>query len=176
MDPETLERLMLDDALGALAEDVRALVMDRVAASGAAAQAGAYRRTVEAARAALGPRRRETLPPLPTARLRREAARRRRRRLTGRVAALAACLVLGLGIGYLAFSRAAATAPAPAPVRVAQGGPLIPAVPAADSAEAGGAGGFWSSRRLVERAVAAGSQEAVRVTWVSPVQNPRIGE
>jgi hypothetical protein len=172
MDPETLERLMLDDALGVLSEDVRALVMDRVAASGAAAQAGAYRRTVEAARAALGPRRREALPPLPTARLRREAARLRRRRFTGRVAALAACLVLGLGIGYLAFSRAAATAPAAVPVRVAQGGALVPAVPAAGSA---GAGEFWSSRRLVERAVAAGSQEAVRVTWVSPVQNPRIG-
>ncbi|MBE3069688.1 MAG: hypothetical protein IMZ66_05580, partial [Planctomycetes bacterium] len=62
MDSETLERLMLDDALGALADDVRALVRERVAAAGAAARADAHRRTVEAARAAIGPRRREALP------------------------------------------------------------------------------------------------------------------
>jgi hypothetical protein len=171
MNPETLERLMLDDSLGALADDIRALLIERIAAAGspAAARFAAYQRTVEAARAALAQPERAALPPFPATRLRREAASLRRQRLAGRIAALAASLVLGLGLGYLAFSRAEATAPAPAPVAVAQ----VAAPDAAPAPEA--VTEFWSSRRLAARAMAAQSQTPVKVTWISPVQQPRIG-
>ena len=179
MNPETLERLMLDDSLGALAEDIRSLLIERVAVAGspAAARFAAYRRTVKGARAALKQARREALPPFPAARLRGEALRLHRRRRVGRIAALAASLVLGLGLGYLAFSRADVTAPAPAPapapVAVAQAVPVSAAqVPAPAPAVVTD---FWSSRGLAARAMAAQPQTPVKVTWVSPVQQPRIG-
>jgi hypothetical protein len=179
MDQEMLERLMLDDSLGALSGDIRALLVDRIGDSGgaAAARAAEYRRIVEAARASLRQGRRETLPPFPAARLRREASSLRRRRMAGRIAALAASLVLGLGLGYLAFGRADATlpAPAPAPVAVAQAAPSNPEPsPESDPAPAV-ITDFWSVRRLAARAMAARPQTSVKVTWFSPVEEPNIG-
>lgn len=168
MDHETLERLVLDDSLGALSDDIRVLLAERI---GAAARSAAYRRTVDDARAVLAQQRREALLPFPAARLRCEAAGLHRRRLAGRIAALAASLVLGLGLGYLAFGRADATAPAgaPAPTQVAQVVPPAPA-PAPEAVTE-----FWSTRGLAARAMAAQPQTSIKVTWVSPVQQPRIG-
>jgi hypothetical protein len=188
MDQETLERLMLDDSLGALSDDIRTLLAERIgpAAGPAAARAARYRRTVDEARAALARPERAALPPFPAARLMREAGALRRRRLVGRIAALAAGLVLGLGIGFIAFGRAAAPAPGPTPVSVAQADPedaapvplpvqaaQVAALPPGPAPEA--VTEFWSLRRLAARAMAARSQIPVKVTWVSPVEQPRIG-
>ena len=186
MNRETLERLMLDDSLGALADDIRALLIERVAVAGspAAARLAAYRRTVKGARAALKQARRETLPPFPAARLRGEALRLRRRRLAGRIAALAASLVLGLGLGYLAFSRAEATAPAPAPAAVAQTVPTnpepfpeqpFPGTSPEPTPAPAVVTDFWSARRLAAQARAVRPQAPLKVTWLSPVEEPSIG-
>ncbi|MBE3096474.1 MAG: hypothetical protein IMZ44_05015 [Planctomycetes bacterium] len=182
MNRETLERLMLDDSLGALAEDIRSLLIERVTVAGspAAARFAAYRRTVRGARAALKHARREALPPFPAERLRGEALRLRRRRRVGRIAALAASLVLGLGLGYLAFGRAEAPVPLPAPapavVAVAQTAPSNPEpFPEQPAPAPAVITDFWSSRGLAARAMAAQPQTPVKVTWVSPVQQPRIG-
>ena len=171
MDQGTIERLMLDDSLGALSDDIRALLAERIAAAGSPAvlRSAAYQRTVEAARAALAQPERAALPPFPATRLRREAASLRRQRLAGRIAALAASLVLGLGLGYLVFGRPDVTASVPAPAAVTQ----VAAPDAAPAPEA--VTEFWSSRRLAARAMAAQSQTPVKVTWISPVQQPRIG-
>jgi hypothetical protein len=173
MTPETLDRLMLDDSLGALSDDIRSLLADRVVVAGspAAARIAAYRRTVEDARAALKQARRETLPPFPAERLRGEALRLRRRRLAGRIAALAASLVLGLGLGYLAFGRAEAPVSLPAPVAVAQPVPLNPEPAPAPAVVTD----FWSARRLAAQVMAARPQAPVKVTWLSPVEEPSIG-
>jgi len=188
MNPETLDRLMLDDSLGAMADDIRSLLADRIGPPGspAAARLTAYRRTVDAARAALAQPARAPLPPFPAARLRDGALRLRRRRQVGRIAALAASLVLGLGLGYLAFSRADVTAPAPAPapVAVAQTAPSnpepFPEQPfpgtSPESAPAPAVvTDFWSARRLAAHAMAARPQAPVKVTWLSPVEEPSIG-
>ena len=186
MNRETLERLMLDDSLGALSDDIRSLLIERVAVAGspAALCAATYRRTVEAARAALSQPERAALPPFPAERLRREAVALRRRRTVGRIAALAASLVLGLGLGYLAFSRAEATAPAPAPVAVAQTAPTnpepfpeqpFPGTSPEPTPAPAVVTDFWSARRLAAQARAVRPQAPLKVTWLSPVEEPSIG-
>jgi hypothetical protein len=174
MEPETLQRLVLDDALGVLSDDVRALVAERVAARGgpAVADAAAWRRTVDLARQAMrqglpdAPA--ERLPAFPAARMRREAAALRRRRWAGRIAALAACVLVGVGAGFFAFGRAAPSAPAVAPARwVARaGGPA--AVPAAV-----GVREFWSIARLA--GAAAESPGPDKFTWFSGGAQPPKG-
>jgi hypothetical protein len=170
MDDETLQRLMLDDSLGALSDDIRSLLAECIEAAGApaAARAAQYRRTVDDARAAMVQPSGAALPPFPAARLRREALTIRRRRAAGRIAALAACLVLGLGLGRLVFGRADVPAPAPAAITVAQ--VAAPAAPAPQAVTE-----FWSSSRLAARAMAARPEAPLKVTWTSPVQQPRIG-
>ncbi|MCX5682712.1 MAG: hypothetical protein NT049_03405, partial [Planctomycetota bacterium] len=93
----------------------------------------------------------------------------------------------GLGLGYVAFGRPEATLPAPtqAPLVVAQTAPTnpepFPEQPfpgtSPESAPAPAVvTDFWSSRRLAACALAARPQSPVRVMWVSPVEEPYIGD
>ncbi len=162
MDPKTLERLMLDDALGVLGDDVRALLAEHVAAAGpdAAARAESYRQAVDLARRALGGQGGEgpALPALPAADMLRRAAYRR---WTGRAAALAACLVIGVGLGFAIFGHAPPVAPPAAAQVTAHAAP--PAAPAA------GVQDFWSVRRLA--GMPAVAEPPAKPPWFAPTNS-----
>ncbi|HUB25210.1 MAG TPA: hypothetical protein VL992_07250 [Tepidisphaeraceae bacterium] len=125
MDEATLERLMIDDALGALGPDVRALLEAYVRDQ--PKELAAWRRVAAAATEAIQPAKGESLPPFPHASVPRFP----------RIAlAAAAALLVGFGIGW-EFS--------PAPPRRAA---LAIAAPMPQVAAAG-VTDFFSSSRLV---------------------------
>jgi hypothetical protein len=147
MDSKTLDRLLIDDALGALPEDVRALLAAYVAAAGpqAAAEAEVYRQTAGLARRALVQPSAKTvaLPPFRAGAAHRTGGAWR---WTGRAAALAASLAAGLGLGFLMFSHAAPAEKVPPPQVAIQ--PTSPEVLSVSSRPATGVQDFWSVRRL----------------------------
>jgi hypothetical protein len=155
MNAETLDRLMMDRALGAMEGDVAALLDAYLEASPqAAARARQTRETVDLARRALGSPGAGDAPPPAYPRLRVQAAARARRRrgLLKQAAALAAVLVIGAALGALVSSgrlppkvspRSVAFLPQPE----GPPWPLSAAVARAD----GGEGGFWSAGRLWNR-------------------------
>lgn len=100
MNAEVLERLLLDRALGALDDDVAALLDEYLRDKpGLAAEAAEIERTLERARAATRAELPAAIPPFPRAAA--AAMRRRARvvRISGWVSGLAACLLLGVGVG-----------------------------------------------------------------------------
>ena len=183
MDSQALHRLMLDDALGVLTDDVRALVAEQIAAAGpgAAAEAAAYRETVALARRALAAQhsRPATLPPFPVEQARAERFERGHRNgatdhatpgsggvwlWAGRAAALAACLVLGVGLGFAIFGRTeqpAPSAPAAGTMAVASAG-----------GSARGVRDFWSVRRMAGMPDAEEPPPA-KPSWFAPAAKSR---
>ena len=159
MNAETLERLIMDRALGTLEGDVAALLDACLEADPQAAErARQARETVDLARRALGGPSAAEVPPPAYPRLRIRAAERARRRrgFLKQGAALAATLVLGAALGAMLFSDRLPpkVSPPPLPPSVAflpqpEGrlGPLSATVAQAD----GGEGGFWSAARLWNR-------------------------
>lgn len=149
MDPQALERLMIDRALGALSPDTESLLGAYLAADPAAARRDAeYRRTAELAKAAL---RQQSVagavPPLWAPRIQRQQAVRRWKGAAIRVAAMAACLAVGIfaGKGFAPGSGAPPVAP-PSPVCNTIVLSASPSLRAAEADESG----FWSIRRLVK--------------------------
>jgi len=129
MDAAILERLMIDDALGALSPDVRALLQAHL--SGRESELAQWHRVADTAKLALPPATVESLPPFP-------------RRFGWRMApslamglAAAAVLLLGIGIGWR-------VAPSPS-VPIAAAHTPAPPRPVATA----GVTDFWSSNRLV---------------------------
>jgi anti-sigma factor RsiW len=131
MDPAILERLMIDDALGALSPDVRALLEAFLA--GDDAELAQWRLVADATKSALPRPTVESLPPFPRLRPWRIAPPIRM------AMALAAALLIGIGTG-LHFVPARST-----PIAAT---PPIPAAPPAAVATVGVAD-FWSSKRLL---------------------------
>ena len=131
MDAAILERLMIDDALGALSPDVRALLQAHL--SGRESELAQWQRVVDTARLALPPATVESLPPFP---------RRYEWRIAPSLAmglAAAAVLLLGIGIGWR-------ITPSPSPsVAIAAAQTPAPPRPVATA----GVTDFWSSKRLV---------------------------
>src|SRR5689334_15322542 len=103
MNDATLERLMMDGALGALDEDVMELLMAHLAGDEKRVhEAGELRALVERARGAV----REECPAQPD--LRDAVSKFRMQRAMvwgGRIAAMAACLLIGFGIARLRPAR-----------------------------------------------------------------------
>jgi hypothetical protein len=129
MDEAILERLMIDDALGALSPDARALLEAYVCNQ--PKELAAWRRVAAAAAEAIPVAKAESLPPFP-----RQSVLR-----FPRVAlAAAAVLLIGIGIGW-EFS------PAPAPQDLV----MAPQTPQAVADV--GITDFWSSSRLVAAAL-----------------------
>jgi hypothetical protein len=99
MDTETLERLLMDRALGALPADAEALLAAWVSDHPEKrAVAERIERTVGAARAALAEEKPVRLPPFPVEAIGRRLAERRRWAVVGEVAGLAACVLVGIGL------------------------------------------------------------------------------
>lgn len=143
MNPDALERLMLDDSLGALDGDARALLHAYLQHEPAAARsANELDEIVRRAGAALRPEGVGDLPPFPAARLDRAQRTIRRIRFAGRAAALAACIGLGIGIGANVPRDAGPATPEQSPLKLVEAGDK------AGSAE----NDFWSARRMLDRA------------------------
>jgi anti-sigma factor RsiW len=156
VDDQTLERLMIDDALGALAPDVSALLSDYTQRMGTVDQQRMrWRQLADAARAAMDAPAVEALPPFPAGQLR--AARLWH---TGRIGmAIAAVLLVGFGIGLWMPSQHAALAP------LAQvSNPSSSSGPREE-----GVRDFWSSQRLVASAVEHTGRGHPAWRWTSPL-------
>ena len=141
MDRQTLERLMIDDALGALSPDASALLAVHTDAgergrwkeiAALAKSAGAGGLFLDSEAVAEG-----SLP-----------AGASGRRVMGRILVMAAMLLVGLGIGLLIPRRSASPPMATLPGPQWQLDSAVAAAPAADAVP-----DFWSSRRLIGAAV-----------------------
>ncbi len=172
MNHETLDRLLVDRALGGLEPDIRELLDAYLDCTpDAAARAQEFAAATDLARRALGEvGAAPALPPFPAVALAAAARARRRMVIIGRAASLVACLLLGVAVGAWAVRPAA---PGPA----AGGPPPTPGahVPVFVRAETSADGGFWSTRRFYEEMVERKPARAPQVEWFSPVCQPRIG-
>jgi len=170
MNPHALERLLIDQALGALDQDTGAVLDAYLRLNPqAAALAGSLGETVTLARRALHGSSSTAVRPFPARRFARAHTRLRLRSASIEITRLAAVLALGLALGLSTPGRrTAAPDAAPAPVsRLPQASPSVPHdVP--DSTE------FWSSRRWLAQARAGPAEPGVQLEWRSPVKVPRI--
>jgi hypothetical protein len=168
MDSETLDRLLMDQALGALPLDVDMLLaayLDHDAA--AAARAREFAAATMAARRLLRQPTPTRLPPFPAADIHNVEQTQRRVHALGYVASMAAVLVVGIGLG-LVFPRSPTRA-TPAPlITLASAAPIV----AAHEAEAG----FWSTQRLYENARQVRRADTPRLIWDSTTSLPRLGD
>lgn len=198
MNPETLERLLLDRSLGVLSPDAAALLDAYLARDpDAFRRAAALDATVDLARQAMADDAPAgQLPPFPAERLQRTAVAFRRWRIIGRAAALAACIVLGVLIGLslsggdgpaggggaaLLVSRQSDSPTTDEPSRRRYASRLF-AQPESAAAPVYGAARmtsdgdeeFWSRRRIARRASAAVSTEQPGWIWQSPIHRPKL--
>jgi anti-sigma factor RsiW len=177
MNPEMLDRLLLDRALGALSDDAAALLDAWLARDPQAARrAGEYAAAVAAGRNALGgDAAAGALPPFPAGAVRTARQTRRRLLVLRRVVGIAAALMLGIGLGATVFR----TDVAPRAARETGGLAALSAPSSAGPSIAqvsAGRGGFWSVERLVQTGRAAAARPAgTRLIWNSVVALPRLG-
>ncbi len=173
MDAETLERLLMDRALGGLAPDVDALLAAYLEHdAGAAQREREFATAVQTAQEALRETAPVALPPFPAARIRGLEHARRRLVLVRNVAGIAAVLVLGIGLGAGFGGRYGAEH-----INAASTGTTVlsgAVAVAGTESELPGTGEFWSARRLYEQAHSEKHGDAVRVIWDSPVSSPRL--
>lgn len=166
MDTETLERLLMDRALGGLTPDAAELMTAYLAHdAAAAARAREFDAAAAAARAVLRPGGGAALPSFPALRLRKLEEARRRLRIVRNIAGLAAAIVLGLGIGAGLWRGGGVS-----PVQTRPQAVVVP-----ESRVIAVAGGFWSTERLIEQARHAKRAGAPRLIWNSAVSEPRPG-
>lgn len=167
MNAETLERLLMDRALGELSPDVESLLAAYLEHDAqAAARADEFLAAAAAARQVLTKVAPAALPPYPALRLESVGRAHRRLVLVRNVAGVAAALVLGVGLGAAFVGRAGESAGGTHPARAVTF--------ASAAAQPAGHEGFWSTQRLYERAREAKRPEVPRVFWDSTVERPRL--
>ena len=171
MDSETLERLMLDRALGALPADCEALLVAYLESHPEAASAcREIEQAVGLARRALAEEPTKPLPAFPADRLLRSGRSFRLWRTARVAAAVAASIAIGFG-AHVWLSRASTTGSGrpPAPMVAYSGSEQV-----SEDGREGAA--FWSGRRLYERAAGTQRQSSNRLIWDSPLRTPRKGD
>ena len=163
MDDAALQRLMMDDALGALEPDTRALLgeylKDRPALKADHAQ---WQRLTAAATQAIPASVPETLPEFPRRRLQ-WSRFHRAARLTFSAAAM---VLIGVGVGLRVSKPSNSTAVAtniPSPLAVNM---PHPAPASADAAATFGVPDFWSTQRLLASALSANRQPRPQWQWI----------
>ncbi len=160
MNEQTLERLMIDDSLGALPPDVSELLAAYCADKGHEQQRQQW----------------ERLALIRAKPFSRECRRRfRSSRSAMRVCdfsagamvfSAAAALLFGIGIGF--YLHAAQPSAGPAVIsQVTSPPPVVPT--------AGGVSDIWSSNRLVAAALESKHADQPQWRWSSPVTQPQIG-
>ncbi|HEV8608129.1 MAG TPA: hypothetical protein VGQ99_22530 [Tepidisphaeraceae bacterium] len=161
MNEATLERLMLDAALGALNEDVQELLMAHLAGDEKKARETDELRTlVEKAREAM----REKCPAQPDLRV--VGKRLKMERMIawgGRIVAMAACLLIGFGIARMRPARQVEV--------VVWEKPANPQVVAVNVARAGQDGELWSAQRVYRNAIEANRSEKVNPAFRRLIHN-----
>jgi hypothetical protein len=154
MEPATLDRLMIDDALGALSPDVSALLAAHIRLlPGASEQMAAWNRVTQTAKEAMPAEQVESLPPLRWNASQQNSTHgnisplRWQRRLISAAGTIAAAILLGISIGLFVprkYPQSTVVITLPAPVGIRP----IAIVPQDDNA-----GDFWSSKRLLAIAI-----------------------
>jgi hypothetical protein len=159
MNAATLERLMLDRALGALDDDASELLDAFLAERPAERKLAAVALEVtDLARAALADNDASQLPPLSIESLRHSAGYGKLRARMGLAASLAACVLIGIGIRTV-FTSERAT--------LLEGRPgFVMNEPPGRSAHEPQA--FWSANRILKRRPARTQPTAPRWNWESP--------
>jgi len=164
MDPATLKRLMIDDALDALPSDVSALLVAYTNERPAdAAELSRWRQVTEFAGKLADSPRVEKLPPFP----RQPIATLHLRRAALATAALAASMLLGFKLGDWKSARSHSV-------------PVIPPAPiatvAAEPRPIVGVHDFWSTKRLLASALNQPERPKPEEThWPLFPANQRIG-
>ncbi len=169
MDTQTLERLLMDRALGVLPADVEALLAAYLEQEPSAAQrAGEFARAAAAARRLLHSDAPASLPPFPAVRIRHLQRTRRQLRWIRTLGGLAATVVLGVGLGVM-FRDWRASPPLPAGLpgasqeRQYAGAALLRSE------------GFWSVSRLHAWARRSDPSRTSNWSWKSTVSRPKLG-
>ena len=169
---EIRERLLMDQALGALSSDVEALLDELVSGDD---EAGCLARqiaeTVAIAGAALQPpgeRHGLVLPPLALGR-----SRSRRLSLTRRIAILAAplaaCLLIGIGVGWIIFSHI----PTKGDMQAYED-PIPDVADYPETQRTEGTPRFWTKLRALARTSPERCARSYRVVWESATARPRL--
>lgn len=183
MDDDTLERLMIDRALGALPADTEALLAAYIEhqpqAAGAALGVTGLDQTISLARQALAAAAPPvlTLPRFPKAKFARTQRMRRFRLAAVQAAALAACVLLGFGVGGFGSQT-----PSPSPPERAQllerPQPVATVTirPRAETTGSTDRSTFWSARAWYERSTRDRPSPERRLIWDSVVKWPRMGD
>ncbi|MGA2440991.1 MAG: hypothetical protein ABSH08_08535 [Tepidisphaeraceae bacterium] len=162
MDKQTLERLMIDEALGALEPDVSLLLSAYCETlSNCDAELAAWQRVAAGARAAMPEQATEELPPFAA-----PVRLSRPWRLARIGVSIAAVLAIGVGIGLRM---------APQPSHPPQSNVTVQST-TTEMPRSAGVSDFWSSQRLM-----ASAQQPERLAtstwhWTSPIAEPEIGE
>jgi hypothetical protein len=157
MDDTTLERLMMDEALGALSPDVSMLLAAYTQTTGDA-RVAQWRRVANLAGEAMGETHLEPLPAFPG-----QAPRQARMWNMARLGlAAAAVLAVGIGIGSWMPSKPAAN------VSVAQ-------APVETPRRSMGVSDFWSSQRLLASAMESAPRAPSRPQWTWSMIEARTG-
>ena len=173
MDADTLERLLVDRALGGLPPDTEALLSaylaDRAEARALGERIGA---AVLGAKAALADGEPARVPLFPADVFRERMAARRRWAVVGRVSGLAACVLIGIGLHAVWMSGPATVVQGPGSTKIVQR--TDNALPLPIAAETHRPG-FWSGKQWYEKAEQNRSERNQRVIWDSPLARPRLG-
>lgn len=170
VDKETLDRLLIDRALGELSEDASALLDAFVQGNpGAALAAGEVRDTLGVVRKALGSRSGDADDTLPAPEFLHRLPRARlgdstRGGFIGFALAASIGLLVWIGIG-----------PAKLPNRP-EGGSVITMQAAGGRGTAVKEAGFWAVDQWRRAYGAQKSRRGSRVEWTGPISRPRIGE
>jgi hypothetical protein len=160
MDQATLERLILDDALGALPPDASALLAAYAQTlPGGSDRLAAWQRVAATARAAMPTESAVPLPPFPDQKHISSPWR------IGRLGlAVAAVLAMGVGIGWWMPHRSIP------PAQVA----IMPQQIVAETPSAGAVHDFWSSNRLLASAMEQKHESSAAWHWSSPINQSEM--
>jgi anti-sigma factor RsiW len=180
MDTETLDRLLMDRALGALPPDADALLAAYLGCDAAAAtRAQEFDVAATAARRLFQEPVPSVLPPFPALGIHKVEQARQRVHVLRQGVGIAAALVVGIGLG-VSFPRGLALGP----TRMQPGtsGPtesratIARETALASAGEAGPQFGMWSTQRYYENTRQTRPSAAVRLVWDSTVSLPRRGD
>jgi anti-sigma factor RsiW len=162
MDEKMLERLMMDDALGALGPDASALLAAYTKTlPDSEAKLAEWRRVSALARQTMPAENMESIPPL-AANFQNALNPWRIARVGGSIAAM---LAIGMAIGSH-FPQARTTSPLP----TQQTSQVVP-----PPAHTGGVTDFWSSRRMVASALEQKHPSHSAWKWNSPLNDSQVG-